>query len=163
MLDRIEAQMKTPLPTPPVTNLVIWYSRGIVEEGNAAAAIVTKVEDAGKVSLTIFPPMGMPIHKKGVLFEGHPQIVKNAKSHARVHNGVWAYPEGKHATKSHYDHHLKQLQDKKQAFLDQQERQRKDELRFAELKREEEKRLAANVASEKAEREGAAALKTKKE
>lgn len=123
LIKNLDEQMKHPLPTPHVSCMVLWYPRGDVREDNAVAAMVTAKESPGKVTLTVFKPNSMQEHKKGVHFVGHPAVAEKTHSQARIHNGVWDYPENSTPRKSHYDMHLDELKRKKDAALSEKTRQ----------------------------------------
>ena len=105
----LEQQLKNPLPTPPVGFPVIWYRKAEVKPGAELAAIVTKVEDAGKVCLTVFPPQGMQDPtRRGSLHVRH-EIHQKRHNSTSVNCGSWDYPIGTEAPESHYDYHTNRL------------------------------------------------------
>ena len=122
-LATIDDQLKNPLPTPHVGCNVLWYAAGKVEPDNQRAAIVTAIEGAGKVTLTIFPPNGMPQHKKGVHFLQHPAMLAKTHDHAKIHNGVWNYCDNSTSRKTHYEYHTEELKRKLEAVLDAKRQQ----------------------------------------
>lgn len=123
LIKSLDEQAKRPLPTPHISCWVLWYPRGEVKDDNAVAALVTARESPGKVTLTVFKPNAMQEHKKGVHFVGHPAVAEKTHSQARIHNGVWGYPDNSTPRKTHYDMHLDELKRKKEAALSEKTRQ----------------------------------------
>jgi hypothetical protein len=119
----LKAKQAKPLPTPHVGCSVLWYNQGKIEDNNQQAATVTRVEEVGKVTLTIFPPRGVPIHRSGVHWVEHPAMALKASSKSKIHNGLWGYPDNTKARKTHYDKHIQQLDRKIQAVLDEKRMQ----------------------------------------
>ncbi|WP_175517210.1 hypothetical protein [Planctomicrobium piriforme] len=115
--------MGSPLPTPPISTSVVWYAKGKVESENQQAAIVTKIEAPGRVTLTILPPRGMPIHKQGVYYKDDPIMQGTSPLSVKQQCGVWAYPDGKSPAKAHYVYHERLLARRHQDLLDEQQRQ----------------------------------------
>jgi len=107
-IEEVEAELASPLPTPTVGTMVVWYDRGQKVAEGKRAAIVTKIEGAGKVQLTVFAPNAMPMHKIGSLHISHSV---HAKAHNSVskNNGGWDYRDGDDAPDSHYDMHREML------------------------------------------------------
>lgn len=107
----LREKQRAATPTPPVPYLVAWYDRGIVSPDSTFAAIVTGIEDSGKLKLTIFKPNSIPIHKLGVLHISHPQhkIPSNA---CTVRNGAWDYPPGEKVPATHLSYHKEKLEEK---------------------------------------------------
>lgn len=135
---RCHEEMKSLLPTPPIGTTVIWYGRGLVEDENQQAAVVTKIEGIATLTLTIFPPNGIPIHKKGVRFVTHPQhLQKNNPS--TVQNGAWDYPDHRDVPKRDLEKHRVQLTTKISQIQSDREA-------FEEAARAREERLAAKAA-----------------
>lgn len=123
-IQEVEKQMETPIPTPHVSCMVIWYPRGRSdnpEEGKAA--IVTAIQGSGKVSLTILPPMGTPVFKKGVYYCKHPQMERMKKTSAIMESGTWSFPENTTPRKTHYELHLQELSKRKAAISEEVRRQ----------------------------------------
>lgn len=118
-LEKVEAEIKSPLPTPPVGTPVVWYPRATLDRDNQIAAIVTKVEGPGKLTLTVFRPQSMPdATRRGCLHVSHP-IHENRHNSVSQNSGAWDYPEGVTIPKSHRDLHLEQLQRKRDSIQDQ--------------------------------------------
>lgn len=116
-IKQIDAQMLAPLPTPPIGTPIVWFRKANPEA--RIAAIVTGIEDSGKLKLVAFPPFGMPEHKQGVSHVSD-KIHERKGNPASEQNGSWDYAEGKPA-KAHFDHHLEKLAKRKaqlQADLD---------------------------------------------
>lgn len=61
-------------------------------ESACMPAIVTAIEDIGKIKLTVFPPNGMPQHKQGVLHKTHPAH-KQRNNPQSVRSGMWDFSE----------------------------------------------------------------------
>lgn len=99
-IDELDEQIANPTPTPPLGTTVKWLKRANRED--AYAAIVTKVEAAGKVTVTIFPPFGMPTHTKGCLHISNPIHLQRAHS-VSVNSGAWDYLDGSKPPKAHFD------------------------------------------------------------
>ena len=115
-LEKVKAEIKSPLPTPPVGFTVVWYPRAVQEEDNQVAGIVTKVEGPGKVTLTVFRPQGMPdATRRGCLHVTHPVHEKRANS-VSVNAGSWDYIPGENIPKSHYERHLEALYVKQESL-----------------------------------------------
>lgn len=102
----LEYQLKTPIPTPPVGWCVIWYRRAHVAEGAEIAAIVTKVEGPGKITITAFAPVAVPDPtRRGCLHVSHPVHEQRANA-SSVNSGAWDYPTGVKPPKEHYQYHI---------------------------------------------------------
>lgn len=108
-LESAKSSLKSPFPTPPVGTNVVWYNRAMVSPENQRAAVVTAVEGAGRLSLTIFGPMEHATHKKGVLFKEDPTH-GNRNNMMSQTNGAWGYPDGVRVCKSHYEAHVAEIQ-----------------------------------------------------
>ena len=122
-IKKLKEAMENPLPTPPVSYLVHWYPQGKIENDNRIAAIVTKIEGPGKLTLTMFPPSSMPVHKVGVHHTTHPAVERQAE-HVRIHNGVWEYIPGTQIPKSHREVHLDELNRRKETILESERQHR---------------------------------------
>ena len=107
-LDEIKAKIADPMPTAPVGTVVVWYKRADVKPGAEIAAIVTKVESAGKLVLATLEPFGIIEHKRGVLHASSP-IHQNRQQAVSQGSGCWDYVSGARPPKSHYDLHLSNL------------------------------------------------------
>lgn len=115
-LKELEEQLKAPWPTPPVGTFVQWFNRNdVADPGAVCAAVVTKVDGPAKVCLTIFPPNGMPKHKVGVYFTGHP-VHENKVNAQTDRNGSWGYPPEVTVAPGHYKLHTDSLNIRKQAI-----------------------------------------------
>jgi hypothetical protein len=115
LLAAVEAEIASPMPTPPVGTMVIWYDRADTRPGGERAAVVTKIEEPGKLTLTIFPPNSMPIHKQGCLHISNP--IHERKSNAVSRNsGAWDYLDFTDIPKVHYEPHLKRLGKKRDSI-----------------------------------------------
>jgi hypothetical protein len=112
-IERVESELKSPYPTPPIGTLVVWYDKGDISSDNQRAAIVTQVEGPGKISVTVFPPRAMPAHKKGVTHVTDPMHEKRHNS-VTVMSGAWDYPDHVAAPKSHLSFHIASLEKKKE-------------------------------------------------
>jgi hypothetical protein len=111
-INELELEMKHPLPTPPVGTPVVWYDRAQVSEEAQRAAIVTRVEGPGKVTLTIFPPNGMPLYnKKGTLHVSH-EIHDRRGNAVSKNSGSWDYTSRTSRPKSHNELHIAEIQKK---------------------------------------------------
>lgn len=118
-ISAVEAEIKSPLPTPPVGTLVVWYPRAARAIENQIAGIVTRVEGPGKITLTVFRPQGVPeLNHRGCLFVDHPIHEKRANS-VSVNSGSWEYPELVKPDKSHFDLHLAVLNKKRDSLKEQ--------------------------------------------
>lgn len=100
LIDDLNAQIADPTPTPPVGTTVIWYKRADISD--PYAALVTKVEAAGKVTLTVFVPFAVPTHTRGALHVTNP-IHKLRANSVSVNSGSWDYVSGVRPPKSHFD------------------------------------------------------------
>lgn len=114
-LYNLDEQLRELLPTPPVGTLVQWFQRGTIAAENARAAIVTAVEEPGRVKLTILPPAGMPIHKQGVFHASHP-IHQQKGNSSTVNNGAWDYrpDDRQNRNSSHWNMHRDKLTQRKE-------------------------------------------------
>lgn len=111
----VEEEMKSPHPTPPVGTSVLWYDRADTREGSERAAVVTKVEGPGRVTLTIFPPNSMTIHKQGCLYIKDPIHEQRHNSVSR-NSGAWDYLPQTKIPSEHYGIHLERLSRKKESL-----------------------------------------------
>ena len=115
-IDKINASLKNPLPTPPVGTPVVWYDRAERKEDGEIAALVTKVEGPGKVTVTVFRPQGMPDPtRRGCLHMSHPTHEQRHNAVSR-NSGGWDYPIGSRAPKDHLALHTEQLNMRKDAL-----------------------------------------------
>ena len=115
-ISSLDRDMKSPIPTPPVGTMVIWYDRAEVRPGAEIAAMVTAVESPGKLKLVAFRPQGMPEHKRGVLHISDP-IHENRHNAVSRHAGGWSYPHGVSVPKDHYQPHLEVLKARKDSLV----------------------------------------------
>lgn len=113
----VDEQIKKPLPTPPVGTPIIWFDKAIVKPGAELAAVVTKVEGPGKVTLVVFRPCAFPEFKRSSLHEFH---LQNKERHVEALSncGAWAYPRGTVIPKSHNELHLEALHTKRSSLLE---------------------------------------------
>lgn len=112
-----DADIKNPLPTPPVGTTVVWYDRASNEPGAEIAAIVTRIEGPGKISVTTFRPQGMPeFTRRGVLYMTHPQH-ENRHNTVSRNSGSWAYPGQSKPPKADFELHLTQLASKRESLV----------------------------------------------
>ena len=100
-----ESELDNLLPTPPVGTIVVWYERGRVEASAQRAAVVTKQEAPGKLTITVFAPNAMQSHKQGVLHVTH-SVHEKAHNSVSKNSGGWDYVEGTKIPESHYKIHL---------------------------------------------------------
>lgn len=108
-LEELKESQKNPYPTPPIGTPIVWYNAGRRDDPESeAAAIVTKVQDAGKICVVVFKPNAMPVHKGGVYFAEHPVHLQRSNPQT-VNNGCWDYPKHAKIPKEHYEFHLAQL------------------------------------------------------
>lgn len=118
-LAKVEADLKSPLPTPPVGTPVVWYPRAQVGADNQIAALVTKVEGPGKVTLTAFRPQGTADPtRRGCLHVSHPVHEQRANA-VSVNAGAWDYIEGWDVPGEHYELHRGVLEIKRDSLSDQ--------------------------------------------
>jgi hypothetical protein len=110
-IEETESELASPLPTPPVGTLVVWYDRGVKAADAQRAAIVTKVEGPGKVQLTVFAPNAMPMHKIGSLHISH-SVHEKAHNSVSKNSGGWDYRDGEMIPGEHYDLHRNVLNTK---------------------------------------------------
>ncbi len=108
-LEMLKETQKNPYPTPPIGTPVVWYNHGRKDDPESeCAAIVTKVQDAGKVCVVVLKPNAMPLHKGGVLYVENQ--VHQQKHNPQTHtNGCWDYPKHSKIPKEHFEYHLAQL------------------------------------------------------
>jgi len=117
-----ESQLSEPLPTPPVGTMVWWFKNGRLDMGQQQAAVVTAVEGPAKLTLAIWPPKGMPVHKTGVHYINDPTVKNREHDNIRRSNGLWCYPfigddfKQKDIRKHHFDVHTDQLKRKIEAM-----------------------------------------------
>jgi hypothetical protein len=127
----IEHEKENLLPTPSVSTPIQWFLGG---HGEAQAAIVSKVESPGKLSVTIFPPNGMPFVKRGVLWKRCEQAVKNPHDPQVHRSGAWDYPLGTNIPKQHLQLHTAMLEQKEKGLIKQKEAY--DQAEFNRLEKE---------------------------
>ena len=106
-----EAELKSPLPTPKVGASVVWYDRADNRDGAEIAAIVTKVEGPGKVTLVALRPFGMAEHKKGCLHVSH-KIHENRHNTVSKNAGSWDYLVGTKAPKEDFNLHVETINER---------------------------------------------------
>mgnify|MGYP006908215091 CR=1 FL=1 len=123
-LERRVAELKQEkmLQTPPVGFGVVWYDRAQTGEGRQIAAIVTKQEQPGIVSLVVFRPNGVPEHKMGVRHISDP-IHERPANEVTLRSGGWDYIDFQPATplSQHKDFH-RAIRDRKVAVAEEQVR-----------------------------------------
>jgi len=117
--DRIEEltrEIKNPLPTPPVGSTVVWYNRA---DKNTApyAAIVTGIDEPGRIKITMFPPNGFFKTAQGVHYIEHP-MHSQKNNHVSEQSGAWAYPAGVSIPKDHFDAYRSRREAMKAALED---------------------------------------------
>jgi hypothetical protein len=115
-IDELDEQIASPTPTAPIGTTVKWYKRANPDD--AYAALVTKVEAAGKLTVTVFPPFGMPTHTKGCLHISN-EIHKQRSHTVSVNSGAWDYLDGQKPPKSHFDMDVAVLTKRRDALLTQ--------------------------------------------
>jgi phage terminase large subunit-like protein len=115
-IDELDAQIANPTPTAPIGTTVRWYKRANPED--CYAALVTKVEAAGKLTVTVFPPFGMPTHTRGCLHISH-EIHKQRSHTVSVNSGAWDYLEGQKPPKGHFEMDVAVLTKRRDALLEQ--------------------------------------------
>ena len=115
-IDELDAQIANPTPTAPVGTTIKWYKRANPED--AYAAIVTKVEAAGKLTVTVLPPFGMPTHTRGCLHISNP--IHDRRTHSvSMNSGAWDYLDGQKPPKSHFELDVATLTKRRDALLEQ--------------------------------------------
>lgn len=120
-IDKLDEELKNPIPTPSVGTVIVWYNRAEKKEDGQIAGIVTLVEGVGKVRVTLFGPSAMPRYTvKGCLHMSHP-VHQNRNHATSVNSGGWDYPDGVSAKKADYAMHISQLESRKQHLVDAQE------------------------------------------
>lgn len=127
-LKKIAAQKETPSPTPPIGTMVNWFERN--EEEMRFAAVVTRIQGAGKVELAVQKPRHHVIHKQGVLYRGDPIHEKRANP-ATVAAGSWDYIEGVKIPHSHFSYHLNDLERQEKAIRQEIKSREDDAARLA--------------------------------
>jgi hypothetical protein len=115
-IDELDAQIASPTPTPPVGTTVRWFKRANPDD--VYAAIVTRIEAAGKLTVTVFLPFGVPTHTKGCLHASHP-IHKQRTHTVSVNSGSWDYLDGQKPPKSHFEMDVAVLTRRRDALLEQ--------------------------------------------
>lgn len=112
-IDELKAMQADPYPTPPVGTILVWFNAAKRDPNrpyeDAVAAIVTKVDGPGKLTLAAIPPFGMLSHKRSSHYVGHPIHLQRANS-VSIESGSWDYPEGARPHKDHYKMHLDEIQ-----------------------------------------------------
>ena len=119
--ENIEKDRANPQPTPPIGERVQWYKEG--DTRDPRAAIVTGIEESGRVKLVTFAPNAFPEHKMGVYH------VSN-KVHA-IHNnmttkrcGSWDYLPGTRVPSAHYDLFNETIQKRVNNLENQEQKQK---------------------------------------
>jgi hypothetical protein len=113
-IDELDEQIANPTPTPPVGTSVKWFKRA--NKDDVYAAIVTKIEAAGKLTLTVFPPFGLTTHTRGCLHISNPIHQQRAHS-VSVNSGAWDYLDGQKPPKAHFDMDVAVLTKRRDALL----------------------------------------------
>ena len=121
LLEQVQAQKSSPLPTPPIGWQVNWFEQN--KPDLCYAAVVTAVQAPGKLELTVFKPRHFPIHKQGVLHRSHPAHEGRANP-ATISSGSWDYLPSQRAHKAHYEMHVSQLERREQAILEEERMRR---------------------------------------
>lgn len=111
-IEELKALEASPLPTPPVGTTVVWFP-GAKRDAHrpyedAVAAVVTKIDGSGRVTLVAFAPHAVPSHKRSSHHVDHPIHLQRANS-VSVESGSWDYPQGTTAPKAHFATHLAEL------------------------------------------------------
>jgi hypothetical protein len=119
-LDQIAEQRKHPFPTPPVGETVQWFENN--DQDNPRAAIVAKVEEPGRLCLTVFPPNGATRHIMGCWHVSH-ECHQTRGSQMTFRNGSWNYVPGRTVPKADYQAHLDWLDKKEFNVLEEKRRQ----------------------------------------
>lgn len=123
------------MPTPLVGDSVWWFPGN--DQENPRAAVVTQIEEPGKLKLAIQPPNGMVLHKSGVLHVTHP-MHEHRHNSSTMNNGSWNYKGNPEA------HRIPDAEwvvfDEKQAKMEQQ--RAKDEQAYREAAENKAKKLA---------------------
>jgi len=119
--ENIEKDRANPQPTPPIGERVQWYKEG--DTRDPRAAIVTGIEESGRLKLVTFAPNAFPEHKMGVYH------VSN-KVHA-IHNnmttkrcGSWDYLPGTRVPSAHYDLFNETIQKRVNNLENQEQKQK---------------------------------------
>jgi len=118
MLANVEKEMKNPIPTPPVGTTIVWYAKALVEDDSKIAALVTKVEGPGKITVTAFRPQGMADPtRRGCLHVSDPIHEKRHNS-VSMNSGAWDYVAFTKIPKEHYQLHLDALAKKRDSLIE---------------------------------------------
>ncbi len=133
LLKKLRAQKDDPLPTPPVGYDVQWFDRN--DKDLAYAAKVTAVQGPGKVELVIFKPRAMPIHKQGVMHKSS-DVHKQRNNSTTVRSGSWDYMPLVKQPASHLQPHLKELERRELAILEEERLRRAQDKEKKEIARE---------------------------
>ena len=130
MIDRLETQKKIPLPTPEVGRCVVWY-RGLVDgkpDGNEIAAIVTRIDGPGQISLRTFEHNSSNSgNVTGSHYVEHP-FLKESPAVAK-RSGCWDYSDGDKPTQKHGQIHIAELDRKIRAAQEELRLEREREIR----------------------------------
>lgn len=114
-IDQLHERLKNALPTPMVGETVVHFRNGDVND--QAAAVVTRIEDFGKVSLTVFPQGDFQRFVEGCYHISHPDHKANPNNPNTRLNGAWDYPSREKPTRLQKEAHInaltKQLEDLK--------------------------------------------------
>ena len=119
LADKVKSLLKereNPIPTPRIGELVLFYERGdytkTKPEQNAQCAIVTRIDDVGRVSLQVFPAGAQRVkHKVNVVFA--PLITEEMKKTQPVYNnGAWGFRYGDKPSTRHDQRHLQDITDR---------------------------------------------------
>lgn len=132
--NKLKEERKNLLPTPPVGANVQW-----VERANGAqprAALVVEVEGPGRVCVVLSVPHSMPVTKRGVYFNDHPDARRAAR------NGTYRYLPGREAPVEDFVVHEDHLKIREAAL-----KRADEEHALAEKKRQEELKSAAETAA----------------
>jgi len=103
------------MPTPPIGERIVFFERG--DKSASRAAIVTNIEECGKIKLIMFAPNGVPAHRMGVLHASHPQHEVPGNP-VTFRTGSWDYVRGA-VPKEDFDAHKKLLKEREESRVAQ--------------------------------------------
>jgi hypothetical protein len=111
-IEELKQLEQSPYPTPPVGTTVVWFNAARQNPErpfeDAVPGIVNRIDGPGRVTLVVFPPFGMPSHKRSSHHVSHPIHLQRANS-VSIDSGSWDYPQGTKPPKEHYHLHLAEL------------------------------------------------------
>lgn len=115
--DTIEAEKQALIPTPRLGQTVLWYARGAANpmdpEAGAVPAIVTRIENFGRVTLTLIGGT-RGAQKAGVRFKGMDGATDQSNGYA-YRNGCWGFMVGdepKSESAREYQVHMKSISER---------------------------------------------------